>query len=191
MKYDLFISHDVKDRSGFTTQLVLGLKQSGLKVWYSSHDLKPGDDLPTEIKWAMDNSRFGLPIFTSNYMESNWGMQEFNYLMIKEKIEKRKVIIPIWHNITLNEIIRKMPMEANRFAINSNKGIDRVVQNVNITIRKQLSLENSHKKILTLLSFSTIFITSGLFYLSFKEGKIAPNKKQAIDLEKTLPAMAR
>jgi hypothetical protein len=47
---------------------------------------------------------------------------------MSKDIAGNKVILPVWHNISLDEVRRNSPMFSGLFAADSNEGTDIVVQ---------------------------------------------------------------
>ncbi|MNC38189.1 hypothetical protein D3C75_867830 [compost metagenome] len=66
----------------------------------------------------MAESKYGLIILSKAFFEKNWTQYELNGLVVKE-MEGSKVILPIWHNITKNEIMRLSPSLVDKVALNS------------------------------------------------------------------------
>lgn len=122
-KYDVFISHAFEDKENIADPLNIALRQAGFKVWYSGTDLKAGDDLEHRIPEAISQSKYGIVILSKDYLKSKWGEKELAQLALLEKTTKRKIILPIWHNVSVNEIKYTFPFHINRFALHSKSGM--------------------------------------------------------------------
>jgi hypothetical protein len=96
--------------------------------------LKVGDRLSPTIEEGLEKSRFGIVIFSPNYVGSNWTLREFYSLLSKEK-DGRKVILPVLHNITPEELAKSDLVMAEMFSIPSSKGIDFVIDKLTERIR--------------------------------------------------------
>jgi hypothetical protein len=60
-------------------------------------------------------------IFSKAFLKKkHWTEHELNGLFAKER-QRRKVILPIWHNITDRELLRYSPAFADRIAMISKK----------------------------------------------------------------------
>jgi hypothetical protein len=94
-----------------------------LTIWYSGKELKAGDRLSPTIEDGLRKSRFGIVIFSPNYVGSNWTLREFYSLLSREEGGTR-VILPVLHNITPEELAQKDLVMAEMFSISSSKGID-------------------------------------------------------------------
>lgn len=115
---DLFISHASEDKSDFVKPLADELINQGVSVWYDEYALRIGDSLRKSIDKGLSQSRFGLIVLSKNFFEKNWTQYELNGLVAKE-MEGEKVILPIWHNITKDEILKLSPSLVDKFALNS------------------------------------------------------------------------
>jgi hypothetical protein len=139
-EYDAFISHAVEDKIPIANELCAKLEQAGLKIWYSGKELGIGDSIEKTIEKGLNRSRYGIVIFSPTYLAKNWTIREFYTLLAKE-IKEQKVILPVLYNVTLDELKNKDLLMADRFAVNSDRGIDFVVERLVREIRKTKSAE--------------------------------------------------
>jgi hypothetical protein len=139
-EYDAFISHAVEDKIPIANELCAKLEQAGLKIWYSGKELGVGDSIEKTIEKGLNRSRYGIVIFSPTYLAKNWTIREFYTLLAKE-IKEQKVILPVLYNITLDELKNKDLLMADRFAVNSDRGMDFVVERLVREIRKTKSPE--------------------------------------------------
>lgn len=135
MDWDVFISHAWEDRN-FAGGLADALQKRGLRVWYDEFTLKVGDSLKASIDQGLANSRFGIVILSPNFFAKNWPRKELDGLMAREA-GGEKVLLPVWHNVTVDEVAKNSPILADRIAVLTDKGIEDVVR----TILKALLLE--------------------------------------------------
>lgn len=118
VKYDVFISHASEDKKDFVKPLVEELQNSGYKVWYDEFTLKVGDSLRRSIDSGLINSRYGIVVLSSAFFAKNWTQYELDGLVTRE-MEGHKVILPIWHMVSKNEVLNFSPTLADKKAINS------------------------------------------------------------------------
>jgi len=119
LKYDAFISHASEDKYSIVRPIALLLKKKGLKIWYDEFSLKVGDSIRESIDLGLKNSRFGIIIFSKNFIRKKWSIYELNGLT-EIDIKRSGVILPIWHNIDKKEMLKFSPPFANKYAIISN-----------------------------------------------------------------------
>jgi vacuolar-type H+-ATPase subunit F/Vma7 len=115
-KYDAFICHASEDKDEVARPLAEALRTHGLKIWYDEFSLKTGDSLSGKIDEGLAKSDYGIIIVSKKFFEKNWPQEEFHALHIRQVILRRKVILPIWHDITKEEVLMHSPLLADKFA---------------------------------------------------------------------------
>jgi hypothetical protein len=128
-EYDVFISHASEDKDGFVRPLAEELRKRGYGVWYDEFSLTLGDSLRRSIDKGLGNSKYGIVVLSPNFLEKEWPQKELDGLAARE-IEGRKVILPIWHNILYEDIIKYSPTLADKLAVSTSKGLDYVVREI-------------------------------------------------------------
>jgi len=116
--YDFFISHATEDKDEFVRPLAEKLNELGLKIWYDDFQLKIGDSLRRSIDNGLKNSKYGIVVLSSSFFSKNWPQYELDGLVAKE-LSGVKVILPIWHKVTKDEVISYSPTLADKVALNS------------------------------------------------------------------------
>ncbi|MBV6506095.1 MAG: hypothetical protein ILNGONEN_01664 [Syntrophorhabdaceae bacterium] len=125
MEWDAFISHASEDKDDFVRPLAIALQSRGLKVWYDEFTLKVGDSLRRSIERGLTNSKYGIVVISPNFLKKEWPQRELDGLISLE-VDGRKVILPIWHNIDFQGVRNYSPTLADRVAVRSSIGIDKV-----------------------------------------------------------------
>jgi len=134
--YDLFISYAFEDKDT-AAQLNAKLREKGLNPWFAGDQLQIGDSLTQTISAGLTESRFGVVILSKGYLTNyRWTMAEFSSLFAFQTARKEKVILPVWHNITYQEIIETLPIMADVVGISTDKGIDAVADAIDRAIKK-------------------------------------------------------
>lgn len=126
-EYDVFICHAYEDKP-FVGPLAQALVQAGLKVWYDETVLKLGDNLRRSIDKGLVAARYGIVVFSSVFFGKEWPQHELDGLAQREMSDGRKVILPVWHKISKEEIERYSPPYAGRLAVQSDRPINEIVQ---------------------------------------------------------------
>ena len=114
--YDAFISHASEDKASLVRPLARALRRMGFHVWYDEFELKVGDSLRRSIDKGLLNSSYGIVILSKSFFAKNWPEYELNALTTRE-IEGHKVILPVWHNVTKEEVISYSPSLADKVAV--------------------------------------------------------------------------
>jgi len=132
--WDVFICHASEDKEPFVRQLAEALQAERLHVWYDTFTLTLGDSLRRCIDRGLALSRFGVVVLSPHFFTKEWPQRELDGLAARET-EGRKVILPIWHNIDVDEVRRHSPTLADRVAAKSRDGLGVVVQDLLRVIR--------------------------------------------------------
>lgn len=117
-EYDVFISHAYEDKESFVDELFMEMEKEKLKVWYDTNQLFWGDSMREKIDKGLKKSRYGIVILSPNYIAENkyWTKAELDGLFQLESING-KMILPIWHELTKQQVLQYSPMIASRMAM--------------------------------------------------------------------------
>jgi hypothetical protein len=126
-EYDVFISHASEDKEDFVRPLAEELRKRGYRVWYDEFSLTWGDSLSSSINKGISQSKFGIIVLSHNFFNKKWPESELNGFVSKEAPD-RKVILPIWHQVTKKQVSNYYPILADKLAIDSSKGIDYIIR---------------------------------------------------------------
>jgi len=149
LKYDIFLSHAWEDKDDVARPLAEALLKNGLKIFYDEFTLRVGDNLRRSIDNGLSQSKYGVVILSPNFFNKEWPQKELDGLTSRE-ISSNKVIIPIWHNVTRDDVVRFSPILANKVAVSTDKGIDVVANEI-------ISLFN--KKLPRIIDYITTWLT--------------------------------
>lgn len=138
-QYDVFICHAREDKERFVRELAETLRKKGLRVWYDEFTLSIGDSLRREIDKGLSDSHYGIVVLSESFFKKDWPQRELDGLVAKEG-NFNKVILPIWHGVTQEQVASFSPMLAGRLAASSDKGMDLVVKE----ILRAIKLDNAN-----------------------------------------------
>lgn len=130
MKHDLFISHASEDKDVVARPLAALLSKKGYRVWFDEFELKLGDSLSRTIDRGLTESRYGLVILSKSFFAKRWPERELSGLVSREMASGEKVILPIWHEVTAEEVIKYSSPLADKFAVNTNLGIPKLAEKI-------------------------------------------------------------
>jgi hypothetical protein len=116
--YDAFISHASEDKDDLVRPLAEKLKEAGLSIWYDEFNLTVGDSLRRSIDRGLANSRFGIVVLSPAFFAKNWPQYELDGLVAKEQVGG-KVVLPLWHKVSKDEVMARSPTLADRVALNT------------------------------------------------------------------------
>lgn len=117
-EYDAFISHASGDKEEIVRPLAEALITKGLRVWYDEFELKVGDSLRRKIDAGLSKSRFGVVVLSLAFFARNWPQYELDGLVAKE-VAGGKAILPIWHRVSKDDVMRYSPTLADRFGLST------------------------------------------------------------------------
>ena len=126
MEWGGFISHASEDKNAFVRPLAEGLRKAGLKVWFDEFTLTVGDSLRRSIDHGLARSRFGIVVISESFLTKEWPQKELDGLVARE-VGGVKVILPVWHGVTADDVRAYSPILADRLAVSSDRGLDHVV----------------------------------------------------------------
>lgn len=117
-QFDVFISHASDDKEAVVRPLATALQAAGLRVWYDEFELKIGDSLRRKIDKGLANSRFGVVVLSRAFLTKGWTNYELDGLVTRA-VSGEQVLLPIWHNITKQEVVAFSPSLADKLARNT------------------------------------------------------------------------
>lgn len=134
-EYDVFISHSSADKDDFVRPLATELQNLGIKVWYDEFELKIGDSLRRSIDQGLINSRYGIIVLSSSFFKRDWTNYELDGFVNKE-MNGMKVILPIWHKVSKDEVQKFSLSLADKVALNSSiYSVKKIAEEINELIK--------------------------------------------------------
>jgi hypothetical protein len=118
---DVFISHAAEDKEEVARPLAEELRNLGLKVWYDEFELRVGDSLRRKVDSGLARSRFGIVVLSPDFFAKNWPQYELDGLVAKEMQDRRVVILPLWHKLSKDEVMRQSPSLADKVALSTSQ----------------------------------------------------------------------
>jgi|SRR5215213_4649103 len=124
--WDVFISHASEDKESIARPLAEELIKRGVKVWYDDFTLTIGDSLRKSIDNGLAKSKFGIVILSRAFFSKKWPQTELDGLEARQSMD-HKVILPVWHEVTKQDVLQFSPTLVGLLSANTSKGIDAVV----------------------------------------------------------------
>ena len=116
--FDVFISHASEEKDAVVRPLAAALQASGLTVWFDEYELKIGDSLRRKIDHGLASSRFGIVILSQAFFKKGWTNYELDGLVTRA-VSGDQILLPIWHNISKDEVIAFSPSLGDKVARNT------------------------------------------------------------------------
>lgn len=119
-----FISHDSKDKDSLVRDLAMQMTKLKCSVWYDEYSLSVGDSLRASIEKGLKEAKKCIIVLSPNFFSNTgWGKTEFNSIFTRELIERKNVILPVWHNVGPSEVYSYCPSLADRVGLPSTLGV--------------------------------------------------------------------
>ena len=125
MEHHYFISYASEEKQKIAKPLFKELEKRGYKIWFDEECIEPGDSIRESIDNGLLNSGRIIIILSTKYIEKHWTKLEFNAVI---SIQKR--IIPIWYQVSFEEVKKFSPMIADIRAISYNGDINSIVDSI-------------------------------------------------------------
>jgi hypothetical protein len=134
--YDFFISHASEDKEAIARPLYEALKARGLAVWFDEAELTLGDSLRRKIDDGLARCRYGIVILSPRFLEKEWPQRELDGLVARETASGQKALLPVWHDLDKQTLLRYSPVLADRLAADTRKGLGALVAQIERVLAK-------------------------------------------------------
>lgn len=137
----VFISHDSKDKTNIAKPLADNLIENGVSVWYDEYSLEVGDSLRESIEAGLMECEKCVLIISKNFLSNKrWTKAEYTSVFTRERVEEKRLFIPIWVDINEKDVLEYSPLLADTFAVMWDSGIENVVGRIKKIINKKSSM---------------------------------------------------
>ncbi len=130
----LFISHASEDKDDVARPLCERLRWLGYEVWFDEYSLKIGDSLIQQIDKGLSECDLAILILSKKFFKKEWPIRELTGLTTLEMSYSRKLILPVWHNISKDEILKYSPPLADKLGVSTENGTIEIAKSLADTI---------------------------------------------------------
>jgi len=124
-----FISHDSRDKEEFVRELASALSQHLCPVWYDEYRLKPGDSLRQQIEAGLKACPRCIIVLSKNFFSNpGWTKREFETIYTREVVKGERLMIPIWLDVTKEEVYEYSPILLDTLGIQASLGAAEVAR---------------------------------------------------------------
>ena len=120
-EFDVFISHANKDKEDLIEELYQSLNTLGVNIFYDKESLEWGDIWKDRILNGTKKAEFAIIVISENFFDREWTERELAEFLNRQNRNGQKLILPILHNITTEQLKAKYPFVADIQAIDSAK----------------------------------------------------------------------
>jgi len=125
LKVDAFVSYASDDKK-FVRELASRLRSSGVKLWVDESELTVGDTLRGKIDEGLKSCQYGIVVLSESFFRKPWPQSELDALVGMQNASGRKVILPVWLDVTEEQVRARSPLLAVHLAARSSEGIEKV-----------------------------------------------------------------
>jgi hypothetical protein len=132
-----FISHDSRDKEDLVRELAQELSRLMCPVWYDEYSLRVGTSLRESIETGLKETRNCIVVLSPNFLSNKgWGKAEFDSVFTREILEKQNVMLPVWHNVTVEQVYEYSPRLADKVGLNTNIGVKELARRLSNEIKR-------------------------------------------------------
>lgn len=114
-----FISHDSRDKEAVARKVSKNLQKMLCPVWYDEYSLKVGDHLRESIEKGLKECKKCILILSPSFLSNNgWTKTEFDSIFTRQILEESKLVLPIWYDVTKNDVYEYSPSLLNIKGLN-------------------------------------------------------------------------
>jgi hypothetical protein len=128
-KWDVFISHASEDKETVVRPLASKLKKLGIKVWVDENELTIGDSLSRRIDDGLARSDAGVVVLSKSFFDKRWPEYEIRGLNAR-LIAGMGKILPIWHEVTPEDLLNYSPSLGDLLAGNTSESLDTLAMKI-------------------------------------------------------------
>ena len=121
MMYDVFISHANSDKEEYVNDLKSSIDQLGVNIFYDKDTLQWGDNWKQKLLEGIETAEFAIIVISKSFFGREWTEKELHDFLERQNSNGQKIILPILHNISFDELKEHYPSIAEIQAIESNK----------------------------------------------------------------------
>ena len=120
MQKMLFLA-DLHGNMPATLALEKEIEKLGVKIFYDSKILKWGDNWKNRILEGTKKSEFAIIVISNNFFGREWTEIELKEFLNRQNRSGQKIILPILHNITVEDLRKKYTSIADIQALSTQK----------------------------------------------------------------------
>lgn len=113
---DVFLSHASEDKPDIAIPLKAALESRGISVWFDTVQISLGQSISDRIASGIRESRFGVVVLSPDFIDKAWTREELRALYSIMLQSSGDTLLPIWHNLGIDDVRQHFPLLADRRA---------------------------------------------------------------------------
>jgi len=142
---EIFISHASEDKVRVARPLASALRRRGFSVWFDEHSLRLGDSLKRKIDEGLTACDYGVVILSTHFFAKQWPKEELDGLVTREISSKRKIVLPVWHEIDHAVVAAFSPTLAGKVGVSTKVGISKLAHCIATAIKAEAEQRGVHE----------------------------------------------
>lgn len=111
--YDVFLNFRGEDtRKNFVDHLYTALEDRSIYTFKDDQNLNRGKSISAELLKSIEESRFAVVVFSRNYADSSWCLDE----LVKIVDCKNSMIVPVFYDVSPSEVRKQTGCFEENFA---------------------------------------------------------------------------
>ncbi|KAL6203923.1 hypothetical protein ACLB2K_021193 [Fragaria x ananassa] len=107
-KYDVFLSFRGEDtRRTFTDHLYAALERAGVWTFRDAEGLRRGGNIAERLMWTIRECRISLIVFSENYADSHWCLEELVEIMDCRRTQKQ-LVFPVFYHVDPSHVRKQV-----------------------------------------------------------------------------------
>ncbi|XP_031373152.1 TMV resistance protein N-like isoform X2 [Punica granatum] len=186
--YQVFLNFRGPDtRQGLTDVLYHALVDAGIRVFRDNEEIRKGEYIGDEILRAIEDSRIFVPIFSRTYASSKWCLIELAKMVeSKEKSSGSKRILPIFYDVSVNDVKLKTELYTEALSIHREKFSPNTVQQWEKALREAGKIKGWELKDKGHAEFAKEFVRKVSVELKVKKKYVTGSLVERIDEQDAL-----
>jgi len=120
-KYEVFLSFRGNDtRTSFISHVYASLRNNGITVFMDENSLRRGDQISTSLLQSIQMSRISIIVFSKNYPDSRWCLDELVKIMECHRTIGQ-IVLPVFYDVDPSEVRHQKGEFGNAFQSLLNK----------------------------------------------------------------------
>ncbi|KAJ9675652.1 hypothetical protein PVL29_024532 [Vitis rotundifolia] len=114
--FDVFLSFRGEDtRNNFTDHLFVNLDERQIKT-FKDNQLERGEEIKSELLKTIEESRISIVVFSKNYANSKWCLDELAKIM-ECREEKKQTVLPVFYHVDPSDVRKQTGSFGEAFSI--------------------------------------------------------------------------
>ncbi|CAN1333581.1 Disease resistance protein L6 [Linum perenne] len=147
VEYEVFLSFRGPDtRRQITDILYRFLRRTKIHVFRDDNELRKGEEIGSNLRKAIDQSKIYVPIISKSYAHSKWCLIELAEIIQRHEQDTRRTILPIFYMVDPRDVRHQTGPYEDAFQEHGKKYDERTIKNWKDALNKVGALKGWHVK---------------------------------------------